>query len=98
MNVDVIFATSSIEVEAARQATKTIPIVFGTHADPVGLGHVASLGAARRQHHGVDGPAHQPRRQAAGKRAMPGYFFLTGFFLTGRSAVQLDHRILIFVA
>jgi len=43
MNVDVIFATSSIEVEAARQATKTIPIVFGTHADPVGLGHVASL-------------------------------------------------------
>jgi putative tryptophan/tyrosine transport system substrate-binding protein len=43
MNVDAIFATSSIEVEAARQATKTIPIVFGTHADPVGLGHVASL-------------------------------------------------------
>jgi putative ABC transport system substrate-binding protein len=43
MNVDVIFAMSSTEVEPARQATKTIPIVFGTHADPVGLGHVASL-------------------------------------------------------
>jgi putative tryptophan/tyrosine transport system substrate-binding protein len=43
MNVDVIFATSSIFVAAARQATKTIPIVFATHADPVGLGHVASL-------------------------------------------------------
>ena len=43
MNVDVIFATSSTEVEAARQATKTIPIVFAIHADPVGLGHVASL-------------------------------------------------------
>jgi putative ABC transport system substrate-binding protein len=43
MNVDVIFANSSTEVEAARQATKTIPIVFGTHADPVGVGHVASL-------------------------------------------------------
>jgi putative tryptophan/tyrosine transport system substrate-binding protein len=42
-NVDVIFAPSSTETEAARQATKTIPIVFGTHADPVGLGHVASL-------------------------------------------------------
>jgi putative tryptophan/tyrosine transport system substrate-binding protein len=41
IKVDVIFATSSTEVEAARQATKTIPIVFGTHADPVGLGHVA---------------------------------------------------------
>src|SRR6266566_3506978 len=43
MNVDVIFATSSTEVEAARQATKTIPIVFATHADPVSVGHVASL-------------------------------------------------------
>ena len=43
INVDVIFALSSTETNAARQATKTIPIVFGTHADPVGLGHVASL-------------------------------------------------------
>jgi putative tryptophan/tyrosine transport system substrate-binding protein len=43
MNVDIIFATSSTEVEAARQATKTIPIVFATHADPVGVGHVTSL-------------------------------------------------------
>src|SRR5262245_31069240 len=43
MNVDVIFALSSTDTEAARQATKTIPIVFGTHADPVGVGHVASL-------------------------------------------------------
>jgi putative ABC transport system substrate-binding protein len=43
MNVDVILASSSILVEPARQATQTIPIVFATHADPVGLGHVASL-------------------------------------------------------
>jgi putative ABC transport system substrate-binding protein len=43
MNVDIIFASSSIEVGAVRQVTKTIPIVFATHADPVGLGHVASL-------------------------------------------------------
>jgi putative ABC transport system substrate-binding protein len=43
INVDVIFAMSSTEVEPTRQATKTIPIVFATHADPVGLGHVASL-------------------------------------------------------
>src|SRR5262245_66603663 len=43
MNVDVIFAPSSTEVEAARHATKTTPIVFAFHADPVGIGHVASL-------------------------------------------------------
>jgi putative tryptophan/tyrosine transport system substrate-binding protein len=43
MNVDVILAMSSTEVEPARQATQTIPIVFAVHADPVGLGHVASL-------------------------------------------------------
>jgi len=43
LKVDVIFATSSTEVEAARRATKAIPIVFATHADPVSLGHVASL-------------------------------------------------------
>ena len=41
--VDVIFAISSTMVEPARQATSTIPIVFATHADPVGIGHVASL-------------------------------------------------------
>ncbi len=43
MNVDVIFASSSTEADAAARATKTIPIVFATHADPVGVGHVTSL-------------------------------------------------------
>jgi ABC-type uncharacterized transport system substrate-binding protein len=43
MKVDLIFASSSTEVEPARRATSTIPIVFATHADPVGVGHVSSL-------------------------------------------------------
>jgi putative tryptophan/tyrosine transport system substrate-binding protein len=43
LKVDVIFAPTSTEVEAARRATRTIPIVFAGHADPVGVGHVASL-------------------------------------------------------
>jgi putative ABC transport system substrate-binding protein len=43
LNVDLIFAPTSTEVDAARQATRTIPIVFAGHADPVGVGHVASL-------------------------------------------------------
>ena len=42
MNVDLIFAASSTMVELARQATKTIPIVFSNHADPMGSGHVAT--------------------------------------------------------
>ena len=43
IKVDLIFASTSTEVEVARQATTTIPIVFATHADPVGVGHVTSL-------------------------------------------------------
>jgi len=43
MKVDIIFATSSTEAESARRATSTIPIVFATHADRVGVGHVSSL-------------------------------------------------------
>lgn len=43
MNVDVIIAPASTQVEPARQATKTIPIVFVQHADPVGTKHVTSL-------------------------------------------------------
>ena len=43
LKVDLIFAPTSTEVDAARRATKTIPIVFAGHADPVGVGHVASL-------------------------------------------------------
>jgi putative ABC transport system substrate-binding protein len=43
LKVDIIFAPSSTEVAAARKVTSAIPIVFATHADPVGLGDVASL-------------------------------------------------------
>src|SRR4051794_11363427 len=41
--VDVIFAPSSTETGAALETTKTVPVVFGAHADPVGVGHVTSL-------------------------------------------------------
>src|SRR6266508_5740845 len=43
LKVDVIVAPTSIYAAAAKRATSTIPIVFVSHADPIGSGHVASL-------------------------------------------------------
>jgi len=43
LKVDVIVAPTSIYTGAAKRATPAIPIVFVSHADPVGSGHVASL-------------------------------------------------------
>jgi putative ABC transport system substrate-binding protein len=43
IRVNLIIAPASTQVEPARQATMTIPIVFTQHADPVGVGHVTSL-------------------------------------------------------
>jgi putative tryptophan/tyrosine transport system substrate-binding protein len=43
LKVDIIMAPSSIYTDAAKRATSTIPIVFMSHADPLGTGHVASL-------------------------------------------------------
>jgi len=43
LKVDLILARASTFVQPAKAATSSIPIVFLTHADPVGTGHVASL-------------------------------------------------------
>jgi putative ABC transport system substrate-binding protein len=43
LRVDLIVAAGSNYADAALRATRTIPIVFCTHGDPVGAGHVASL-------------------------------------------------------
>jgi putative tryptophan/tyrosine transport system substrate-binding protein len=41
--MDLIVARSSIWVQGAKEATSAIPVVFLSHADPVGTGHVTSL-------------------------------------------------------
>jgi len=43
LNVDVIFSTQAIVIRAAKQATKTIPIVMAVTTDPVASGLVDSL-------------------------------------------------------
>jgi putative ABC transport system substrate-binding protein len=43
LKVDVIVAPTSIYTAAAKRATSTIPIVFASHADPIGSGHVSGL-------------------------------------------------------
>ena len=43
LKVDLILARASTFVQPAKAATSSIPIVFVSHADPVGTGHVASL-------------------------------------------------------
>jgi putative ABC transport system substrate-binding protein len=43
LKVDIIYATVTPAAQAAKNATKTIPIVFGASSDPVDYGLVASL-------------------------------------------------------
>ena len=42
-NVDIVFAGSTVVVQAAQRATASIPIVFAVAADPVSSGFVSSL-------------------------------------------------------
>jgi putative tryptophan/tyrosine transport system substrate-binding protein len=71
--VDIILAVSSAEVESARRATHTIPIVFVAHADPVGLGHVSSLARPGGNVTGLAGldPEITPKRMEILKETVP---------------------------
>lgn len=43
MGLDLIVAPGAGAYDAARRATSILPIVFCTHGDPIGAGHVESL-------------------------------------------------------
>jgi putative ABC transport system substrate-binding protein len=54
LKVDIIVVGGSPATQAAKNATKTIPIVMTSATDPVGIGLVARPGAAQWKHHRVD--------------------------------------------
>jgi putative tryptophan/tyrosine transport system substrate-binding protein len=58
LRVDVIVTNGTPPTAAARDATKTIPIVFGGVGDPVGSGFVASLPRPGGNITGGVGPSH----------------------------------------
>jgi putative ABC transport system substrate-binding protein len=72
--VDVIVAATTTAVEAAKDATKTIPIVMGFAIDPVGRGFVTSLGRPGGNITGVSysvGPEIHQKRLELIKEAVP---------------------------
>lgn len=62
LKVDVIFAINAPAARAAKDVTKTIPIVFTWVADPLEL--VASLARPGGKRHGPDHPCYGPEREA----------------------------------
>jgi len=73
LKVDVIVTTSPPSVQAVKNATSTIPIVFAATGDPVGSGLVASLGRPGGNVTGLSivGPELSGRRLELLKEAFP---------------------------
>ena len=71
---EVIYAASGVSAMAAREATKTIPIVFAVVADPVALGLVASLGRPGGNTTGIAsiGSSLAPKRVELLREMLPG--------------------------
>jgi ABC-type uncharacterized transport system substrate-binding protein len=65
LKVDVIVTSATSGVLAAKNATKTIPLVFTSLGDPVGSGLVANL-AARGERHGTKHSRHGVEREKVG--------------------------------
>lgn len=71
---EVIYAATGVSAMAARDATKTIPIVFAAVADPVALGLVASLGRPGGNATGIAsiGSSLAPKRVELLREILPG--------------------------
>jgi putative ABC transport system substrate-binding protein len=65
LKVDLIFAFTTTGVQAAKNATKEIPIIMGASGDPVALGFVESLARPGRN---ITGLATSPGNEIFGKQ------------------------------
>jgi putative ABC transport system substrate-binding protein len=74
LNVDVIVAVGTASIRAAREATRTIPIVMGSGVDPVKAGFVTSLNRPGGNVTGVSilAPEVSAKRLDILKQALPG--------------------------
>ena len=66
LKVDIIMVAGGNATLAAKNATKTVPIVMGTASDPVGTGLVASLARPGGNITGFDPYKPGPEREKAG--------------------------------
>ena len=89
LNPDAIVTTGTPGAVAAIQATKTIPIVMATAADPVGSGLVASLARPGGNVTGftILGPELEGKRLELLKQAIPGLSRLAVLWNSSRLAV-----------
>ncbi len=93
LKVDVILAGGTPQALAAKQATRTLPIVFAAHADPVGSGLVTSLARPGGNVTGLSllAPELVGKRLEQLKQAVPGVNRVAGLWEPG-AYVELTER------
>jgi len=88
LGVDLLLVSSRAYIEAARQATQSIPIVFCVHYGPVEAGDVASLARPGGNVTGLTspGPELSAKRLALLKEAVPGANRIAVLWTSARAA------------
>jgi putative ABC transport system substrate-binding protein len=96
LNIDVIVAPGTPQALAAKQATRTLPIVFATAADPVGSGLVTSLARPGGNVTGLSilAPALVGKRLELLTQALPGVSRVAVLWQQGGHDERTDNDIL----